>query len=90
MNRIIEHLKDNWIRHGFETLVVTVGIMVAFGLNNWNENRKNQVLEKGFLRNINIEFKTNKIQFVARHTIHDTIWKMSQEMQSKFPITVEN
>ena len=27
MKKIINHLKENWIRHGFETLVVTIGIL---------------------------------------------------------------
>ena len=39
MNKILNHLKENWVRHGFETLVVTVGILGAFALNNWNDIR---------------------------------------------------
>ena len=50
MKKIIEHLKENWIRHGFETLVVTVGILGAFTLNHWNEERKDRSMEKDFLR----------------------------------------
>lgn len=46
MKKILKHLKKNWIRHGFETLVVTIGIWGAFTLNNWNENRKSRILEK--------------------------------------------
>ena len=45
MKKIIGHLNENWIRHGFETLVVTVGILGAFTLNNWSENRKAEKLE---------------------------------------------
>jgi len=44
MKRIINHLKENWIRHGFETLVVTIGILGAFTLNNWNERRKQLII----------------------------------------------
>jgi hypothetical protein len=39
MKNILNHLKENWIRHGFETLVVTIGILGAFTLDNWNEER---------------------------------------------------
>jgi len=46
MKKIIIHLKENWIRHGFETLVVTIGILGAFTLNNWNENRKSKEFEQ--------------------------------------------
>jgi hypothetical protein len=40
MNKILNHLKENWIRYGFETFVVINSILIAFGLTNWNENRK--------------------------------------------------
>ena len=38
--KVLKHLKTDWFRYGFETLAVVVGILVAFGLDNWNENRK--------------------------------------------------
>ena len=37
--KIINHLKSDWFRYGFETLAVVVGILVAFALDNWNETR---------------------------------------------------
>jgi len=57
MKKILNHLKENWIRHGFETLVVVVGILVAFTLNNWNEGKKARQLEIKILKEIreNIE-----------------------------------
>jgi hypothetical protein len=45
MKKIINHLKENWIRHGFETLYVIVGILIAFSLNDWNEDRKARMTE---------------------------------------------
>ena len=59
MNKILEHLRENWIRHGFETLVVVVGIVVAFGLNNWNENRKERKKEKELLEELVINLEAN-------------------------------
>ena len=40
--KIFKHLKSDWFRYGFETLAVIVGILVAFALDNWNENRRFQ------------------------------------------------
>ncbi len=37
--KIFTHLKSNWLRYGFETIAVVVGILVAFALDNWNETR---------------------------------------------------
>ena len=33
MKKILNNLKENWITYGLETLVVIVGILIAFGLN---------------------------------------------------------
>ena len=63
MKKIIEHLRENWIKHGFETLYVIVGILVALGLNNWNEKRKDRILEIEILS----EIKENLIQDFEDH-----------------------
>jgi hypothetical protein len=52
MKRIIEHLKVNWIRYGFESFAVLVSILAAFALNNWNENRKALHQRDIFLKHI--------------------------------------
>jgi hypothetical protein len=43
--RVFNHLKSDWFRYGFETLAVVVGILIAFALDNWNDERKQQELE---------------------------------------------
>jgi len=52
MKKIINHLKENWIRHGFETLYVIVGILIAFSLNDWNEDRKARITEISLLNEL--------------------------------------
>lgn len=42
MKKVLRHFRKNWIRYGFETLVVIVGVLIAFSLNDWNEERKEQ------------------------------------------------
>ena len=39
MKKIVQHLKEEWYRYIFDTIVVIFGILIAFALNNWNENR---------------------------------------------------
>ena len=60
MNKILKHLRKNWIRHGFETLVVVVGILVAFALNNWNEDRKESISKGQLVRDLIFELETAK------------------------------
>lgn len=37
---VLKHLKTDWFRYGFETLAVVVGILIAFALENRNEERQ--------------------------------------------------
>lgn len=50
--KILNHLKTDWFRYGFETLAVIVGILVAFALDSWGENHKSQKEFAGVLEEI--------------------------------------
>ena len=65
MKKIVNHLKENWIRYGFETLVVVVGVLGAFSLNNWNENRNNSNTEKAYISRLTNEI-TGDIEYYKK------------------------
>ena len=46
-----------------EIILVVIGILIALGINNWNENRKNKDDEKIILINLNEDLKTDSSQF---------------------------
>ncbi|RLD93292.1 MAG: hypothetical protein DRJ29_09325 [Bacteroidetes bacterium] len=41
--KFLKHLKDNWFRYGFESLAIVVGILAAFALESWNDQRKTRI-----------------------------------------------
>jgi len=44
-----------------EIILVVIGILIALQINNWNENRKNRILEKEYLNRILVDIKTDQI-----------------------------
>jgi hypothetical protein len=60
MNKIIEHLRSEWYKYLLEILVITVGILGAFTLNNWNEGRKIAIEEQEILQLLYNDFRNSK------------------------------
>ena len=80
MKKIINHLKENWIRYGFETFVIIVGILGAFTLNNWNENRKLFKEELNVLLALKSEFTTNQSLIDEAISNHKMIEDQAKEL----------
>jgi len=74
--KIIKKITGNWGRHGFETLYVIVGILIAFSLNDWNENRKAQNTEISILNELIIGLEMDS------YTLNFNIDKHNQAIQS--------
>ncbi len=64
MKKILDTLKLKWAEYLLETLVITFGVLGAFALNNWNEQRKDRVTEKEILQNVvdNLEVNLQKLE----------------------------
>jgi hypothetical protein len=66
---IIKHLRLEWFRYGFETLAVVIGILAAFALENWNDERKSADQTSIFLNNIssNLSEDIEELQALMVH-----------------------
>ena len=45
-------LKKDWLKYGFETFAVLVGVLGAFALENWRDNLKDRQTEKEYIQNL--------------------------------------
>jgi hypothetical protein len=90
MKKIIEILKLKWAEYLLEIIVIVVGVLGAFALDNWNEQNKNSVKEKVYLSDIHKDFKKNKNQFELVQASLERGIDVSDSLISIFPITEDN
>lgn len=46
--KLTQHLKKDWYRYVFDTIVVILGILIAFSLDNWNESSSRRALTRAY------------------------------------------
>ena len=54
MKKILQTLKNKWAEYLLETMVIVIGILGAYMLDNWNDKRKERILEKDMLMELRI------------------------------------
>jgi hypothetical protein len=64
MKRIFSILKQKWPEYILEILVITIGILGAFALNNWNEHNKAKTLEKEYITRLIEDLTKDRVQIV--------------------------
>lgn len=53
-----------------EIILVVIGILIALQINNWNENRKDNIKETAILKELNKDFNNNLQQFKNIKSVH--------------------
>jgi len=89
-NKASKHLKKNWIKYGFETFVVIVGILIAFGLTNWNENRLENIKEINYLERLAKDLQADTNYYNDRIASSEFVITYHQEFIRKIYLNQEN
>ena len=61
-NLLAEGKTTNYLKYAIgEIVLVVIGILIALQINNWNQNRLATIEEQNIYKNLNTEFKANKV-----------------------------
>lgn len=89
MKKIIEKLKQKWAEYFLEMIVIILGILVAFTLNNWNDLRKERIKEIELLvelrDNLTEDINVNKKTIERQNIRIGNITKAITQLESKMP-----
>ncbi|MCB0601479.1 MAG: hypothetical protein KDC28_09630 [Saprospiraceae bacterium] len=77
-----------WYAFG-EILLIVVGILIALGIDNWNEERKERRTEQYFLSGLKEEFTVNKIRLENLIAVVQDISDASEEIEAYLSGTVD-
>jgi Family of unknown function (DUF6090) len=63
-----------------EIILVVIGILIALGINNWNENRKKNIEEFKILVNLKNEIINNQEELTATISYHKFVFEKTNEL----------
>lgn len=72
-----------------EIALVVIGILVALQINNWNEWRKDRIIERTLLRQLHEEFITNKAELERTVDSNRMVLKNLVQLMALFPIDIK-
>lgn len=63
-NLMIENKFSKYLLYAIgEIVLVVIGILIALQINNWNENRKNRIIETNILKSIKLDLITDTLRY---------------------------
>jgi len=80
----------NYLKYAIgEIVLVVIGILIALSINNWNEQRKNNLKEKSILADIHEEFLQNKKQLDTVVFYNKRSYLNCKKLVALFPIDIK-
>jgi len=66
-----------------EILLVVIGILIALSINNWNQVQSNKQLERNYLKNFQLDLKTDSLCIARNYETLDNEKKVGLKLINK-------
>ena len=73
MKAFFKNIKESWARYLTETFVIVIGILGAFTIESWGENRKDNAEEQRLLVQLKEEYQQNLSQLNSKISIRNEL-----------------
>ncbi|WP_242092474.1 hypothetical protein [Aestuariivivens sediminicola] len=80
MKKILDTIRLKWAEYLLELIVIVIGILGAFILNNWNDQRKEQGQQKKLLNKLRIELNADVNRFLEMDSIYTSWIEQSEKI----------
>tara|TARA_R110001632_G_scaffold38339_1_gene96465 strand:+ start:191 stop:928 length:738 start_codon:yes stop_codon:yes gene_type:complete len=89
-NLLMENKTGKYFKYAIgEIILVVVGILIALSINNWNSKHQLKQQEQLVLKELNNEFKSNKILLDTAVFYHQRNFNSAQWIHNKLPIILK-
>ena len=79
---ILQTLKRKWAEYLLEIIVITIGILGAYTLNNWNESKKERKMELKYLANMKTDLQNDLLRLEYMQGFGEKIVSSANELLS--------
>ncbi len=80
IKKVFKHLGTNWIKYGFETVAIIVGILGAVTLDNWNSRRLEEQDEIEYLSNLKVDLESQLEIIVIQKDFEEAMGSVCEDI----------
>lgn len=80
MELFFKNLKEHWTKYLIESFVIIIGILGAFAIESWGENRKENEEEKRLLIQLKDEYQKNLVQLDSKIGSRENLIKSAETL----------
>ena len=82
---LLEGKTGNYLKYAFgEIILVVIGILIALQINNWNEQRKENIKEQAILKRLEKEFISNREQLLDKIQLRNNLIESCRQLLEYF------